>query len=226
MTFEVIKSTAAFFLLSWTICSSKGSYHVVMTLKQPCAELFLVAQAYLTLCDPTDHIHSLPDSSVHGDSQARIPKWVAYPFSRASSQPRNQPGSPALQDSLPAELPGKPPSNQVSMMRERLAWWGTEASCQQQVSWELSIHIHIHLYVPYTVLIWRFYVIFGKTAVYWVSIILVCYGGMMWDIRETFKRGVWSEVHLKRQVFSKWRNERWECRVGVEEGNAAEWRKG
>lgn len=48
----------------------------------------------------------------------------------------------------------------------------------------------------------------------------------MWDIRETFKRGVWSEVHLKRQVFSKWRNERWECRVGVEEGNAAEWRKG
>ena len=32
----------------------------------------------------------------------------AYPFSGGSSQPRNQPGSPALQaDSSPAELPGK-----------------------------------------------------------------------------------------------------------------------
>ena len=33
----------------------------------------------------------------------RILEWVAYPFSRGSSQPRNQTGSPALQaDSLPA----------------------------------------------------------------------------------------------------------------------------
>ena len=39
----------------------------------------------------------------------RILGWVAYPFSRGSSWPRNQPGSPALQaDSLPAELLGKP----------------------------------------------------------------------------------------------------------------------
>ena len=39
----------------------------------------------------------------------RILEWVAYPFSRGSSQPRNQtPGSPAFQaNSLPAELPGK-----------------------------------------------------------------------------------------------------------------------
>ena len=39
----------------------------------------------------------------------RIREWVAYPFSRGSSQPRNQTGSPALQvDSLPTELSGKP----------------------------------------------------------------------------------------------------------------------
>ena len=39
----------------------------------------------------------------------RILEWVAYPFPSGSSQPRNQPGSPALQaDSLPAELPGSP----------------------------------------------------------------------------------------------------------------------
>ena len=33
---------------------------------------------------------SLPDSSVHGIIQARIPEWVAIRFSRESSQPRDQ----------------------------------------------------------------------------------------------------------------------------------------
>ena len=53
---------------------------------------------------------SLPGSSVHGILPARILEWVAIPFSRGTSQPRNQTGgSPALQaDSLPAELPVKP----------------------------------------------------------------------------------------------------------------------
>ena len=41
---------------------------------------------------------------------ARIPEWVVIPFSRGSFQPRNVPGSSALQaDSLPAEPPVKPP---------------------------------------------------------------------------------------------------------------------
>ena len=48
------------------------------------------------------------DYTVHGILQARILECVAVPFSRGSSQPRNQTGSLALQvDSLPAELPGK-----------------------------------------------------------------------------------------------------------------------
>ncbi|CAN0476709.1 unnamed protein product [Rangifer tarandus platyrhynchus] len=39
----------------------------------------------------------------------RILEWVAYSFSREISQPRNRPGSPALQaDSLPVELSVKP----------------------------------------------------------------------------------------------------------------------
>ena len=42
-----------------------------------------VAQLCLTLCDPMDYI-------VHGILQARIPEWVAYPFSSRSSTPRNQ----------------------------------------------------------------------------------------------------------------------------------------
>jgi len=33
---------------------------------------------------------SPPDSSVHGILQARIPEWVAMPFSRGSSQFRDQ----------------------------------------------------------------------------------------------------------------------------------------
>ena len=37
----------------------------------------------LTLCDPTDY-------TVHGILQARILEWVAFPFSRGSSQPRDQ----------------------------------------------------------------------------------------------------------------------------------------
>ena len=39
-------------------------------------------------CDPTDC--SPPDSSVRGILQARILEWVAIPFSRGSSQPRDQ----------------------------------------------------------------------------------------------------------------------------------------
>ena len=41
-----------------------------------------VAQSCLTLCDPMD--------LVHGILQARILEWVAFPFSRGSSQPRDQ----------------------------------------------------------------------------------------------------------------------------------------
>ena len=46
------------------------------------------AQLYLTLWDPMDC--SLPGSSVHRILQARILEWVAIPFSRGSSQPRDQ----------------------------------------------------------------------------------------------------------------------------------------
>ena len=41
------------------------------------------AQSCLTLCSPMDY-------TVHGILQARILEWLAFPFSRASSQPRDQ----------------------------------------------------------------------------------------------------------------------------------------
>ena len=47
-----------------------------------------VAQLCPILCNPMDW--SLLGSSVHGILQAGILEWVAIPFSRGSSQPRNQ----------------------------------------------------------------------------------------------------------------------------------------
>ena len=62
-----------------------------------------VAQSCLTLCDPVDY-------TVHGILEARKLGWVAFPFSRAYSQPRDQ-----IQVSctaggffLPVEPQGKP----------------------------------------------------------------------------------------------------------------------
>ena len=40
-------------------------------------------QSCPTLCDPVDY-------TVHGILQAKVLEWVAFPFSRGSSQPRNQ----------------------------------------------------------------------------------------------------------------------------------------
>ena len=51
---------------------------------------------------------------VHGIPHARILEWVAFPFSRGSSQPWIKPRSPILQmDSLPAEPQGKPKNTGV-----------------------------------------------------------------------------------------------------------------
>ena len=48
----------------------------------------LVTQSCLTLHELMGY--SPPGSSVHGIFQARIPEWVAIPFSRGSSQPRDR----------------------------------------------------------------------------------------------------------------------------------------
>ena len=50
--------------------------------------IYMCAQSCLTLCDPMNC--NPPGSSVHGIFLARILEWVAIPFSRGSSQPRNQ----------------------------------------------------------------------------------------------------------------------------------------
>ena len=72
-----------------------------------------VAQLCRTLCDPKDY-------KVHEFLQARILEWVAFPFSRASSNPEIEPRSPTLwANSLPAEPQGKPTESRVKQQLEQ-----------------------------------------------------------------------------------------------------------
>ena len=70
-------------------CLSYLSYGILLWQPKLTSMMYvLVTQSGPTLFDPMDC--SSPSSSVHGILQARILKWVAFPFSRRSSQSRNQ----------------------------------------------------------------------------------------------------------------------------------------
>ena len=82
-----------------------------------------VTQSCLTLCDPVDC--SPPGSSVRGILQARILEWVAIPFSRGSSQPRDR--------------------SQVSHIAgRRFNLWATRESQQDGRRGELAFRIKPH----------------------------------------------------------------------------------
>ena len=74
----------------WLLSSTSGWMHLLPP-QSWTTDLFcvLVAQLCPILCDPMNC--SLPGSSVHGDSPGKNTEWVALPFSRGSSWPRNQP---------------------------------------------------------------------------------------------------------------------------------------
>ena len=64
-----------------------------------------MAQSCPTLCDPMDY-------TVRRILQTKILEWVAFPYSRGSSQPRDRTqGSLALQVASSAEQQGKPKNN-------------------------------------------------------------------------------------------------------------------
>ena len=74
-------------------------------------------QSCPTLCNPMDY-------TVHGILQARILEWVAFAFSRGSSQPRDQTQvSALLADSLPTELSGKPSNRQRGLAIRAQGCW-------------------------------------------------------------------------------------------------------
>ena len=65
------------------ISSNTKAFHLLFQL----CVCVLVIQLCPTLCDPMDC--SLPGFSVYGILQARTLEWVAIPFSREPSQPRD-----------------------------------------------------------------------------------------------------------------------------------------
>ena len=97
-----------FLLSNGTLSSNKIKHGGGMHHTAPINTWFVHAQLCPTLCDPTDC--SLPGSSVHGISPARILEWVAMPPSGDPPDPGTEPkssGSPVLQaNSLPLSHQG------------------------------------------------------------------------------------------------------------------------
>ena len=84
----------------------------------------LDALSCLISCDSMDCRPSGP--SVHGILQARILEWVAIPFSRGSSSPRDRTWVSALQaDPLLSEPPGKPISRTGVHIYLLLKYWSS-----------------------------------------------------------------------------------------------------
>ena len=96
-----------------------------------------VAQSCLTLCNPMDYI-------VCGILQARILEWVAFPFCRGSSQPRDQTQVSCIAGgSLPAEPQGKP----MLYSRFSLVIYFIHSGIYMSVP--ISPHLGIHTYILY-----------------------------------------------------------------------------
>ena len=85
-----------------------------------------VAQWCPILCDPMDY-------TVHGILQARILEWVAFPFSRRSSQPRDR--TPVFHIAgrfcLPTEPQGKPRNTAVGGLVRTLMPWNYSLNYHQ-----------------------------------------------------------------------------------------------
>ena len=79
-----------------------------------------VPQSYLTLFDPMDY-------AVHGILQARTLEWVAFPFSRASSQPKDQTQVSHIAGGLLTSWPqGKPKNTGVDSLSLLLGIFPTQ----------------------------------------------------------------------------------------------------
>ena len=75
---------------SWTWLSDWTELNwIILTTNVLKLSLHVLSRSVMSnSCDPM--YYSLPGSSVHGISQARILEWIAISFSRGSSQPRDQ----------------------------------------------------------------------------------------------------------------------------------------
>ena len=90
----------------------------------------LVVQSCPTLCNPMDC--SMPGSSVHGLSQARILEWIARSFSRGFPHSGIKPKSPALQvDTLLSDPTREVPCTQLLL--HKIQWHTMIATYSQWI---------------------------------------------------------------------------------------------
>ena len=76
-----------------------------------------VAQSCQTVCNPMDN-------TIHGILQARVLEWVAFPFSRGSSQPRDWTQVSHTADSLPVHYQGSPVPTKAALNKDPWnQWW-------------------------------------------------------------------------------------------------------
>ena len=78
-------------------------------------------QSCLTLCDSMDCIP--PGSSVHGILQPRTLEWVAIPYSKDHSQPKDGTRSPALQILYHLSHQGSPNRNHYDRLSQKWKLW-------------------------------------------------------------------------------------------------------
>ena len=92
------------------------------------------------------------DYTVHGILQARIPEWVAFCFSRGSSQPLHCWYLALLVDSLPAESQGKPllTKDEDNLKKE---WHWHRGSMRHSIFLPLNLQL-TKMSLPYTQGIW------------------------------------------------------------------------
>ena len=92
-------------------------------------------ESHSVLCDS---LQNPMDYTVNEILQARIVEWVGFPFSRGSSQPRDQ--NPTLQaDSLPAEPQGKPRQPWIFILSPSLYCLHGFAFSGKSYSWEHTV---------------------------------------------------------------------------------------
>ena len=68
--------------MTYALGTCSGNFYLINFLLILAKVKVKVSQSFLTLCDPIDY-------TVHGILGARILEWVAFPFSRGCSQPRD-----------------------------------------------------------------------------------------------------------------------------------------
>ena len=103
-----------------------------------------VTQSCLTLCYPIDCI-------VHGILQARILEWIAFPFSRGSSQPRDRTKVSGIEGRFLTSQPTWKPKNGGVGSLFLLQWiFSTQKSNWQicyQVSYQGSLKVLPFMYL-------------------------------------------------------------------------------